>query len=102
MNIGLLSKKYWKHQRATGGCPKEVVKLMTGLLDREIAEDHRKGKEEAKARRQARYDERQERAREHKEEYEALIQEQPHDQGKPGDVKWIQTDSAGLQTDVVV
>ena len=83
MNTGQLSKKFWKLSPNT---PKEVRKLMLGIYDREIADDHRKGKEEAKARRQDRYDERAERAREHKEEYEALIQEQPHDQGTPTDV----------------
>jgi hypothetical protein len=85
MNTSQLSKKFWKLQRAHGKVPREVVKLMTGLLDREIAEDHRKSKDEAKARRQARYDERAARAKAHDEEYEALIEE-PQVPTTPADI----------------
>jgi hypothetical protein len=74
MNVGLLSKKFWKLQRGQGKVPKEVCKLMIGSYDREIAEDHRTQKEEAKVRRQARYDERAARAKRHDEEYMALLE----------------------------
>lgn len=74
MNIGLLSKKFWKLQRAQGKVPLEVVKLMTGEYDKEMAADYAKAKEEARARRHARFTERKERGQKKEQELKALAE----------------------------
>ncbi len=74
MNIGLLSKKFWKIQRAKGNVPKEVVKLMTGAYDKEMAADYAKAKEEARERRKARFNERKERGKRKEAEIKTLAE----------------------------
>lgn len=74
MNIGLLSKRYWKNQRAAHPkqISRDVVKLMTGGMDKEILADFAEARDEAKARHAARHAERKARAEAHDKEFQEL------------------------------